>query len=305
MQTSKASAVLFADLCQHVRKLPDHKGEVWMTCPNCGKPRKHFSFSERGANCFACGWQPPLSVLAQKLGLPDNRPYIEPKPLSVPGLYRQNTEHFTAIASRCAFRGDVVARWQSYKPLSEKTIRDRNLGVGIVPGTCPHERLVVPLYEQGKVVGIRARALSCQCKKWLSPSGSILPLYNAEALSRGQVVVIVENPVDALLVQERWGYIAIATMGATIWKDGWTPLLKAAQPELALVAFDHDLPGNGAQSANEYRQMVAEWKAKHPNAPRIPDSAGPKRMAAFIQAKIPSQLFKWPEGAKDFGELLA
>ena len=121
--------------------------------------------------------------------------------------------------------------------------------MGVLPASrCHHERLTVPVIDGSMIVGIRGRSLGCECGKWLAAGGTtldMLPLYNCQALGTGQVVWIIENPIDALMVGERTDYIGVATYSVSYWREAWTEALTLARPELVVIAYDNDLVGNG------------------------------------------------------------
>lgn len=291
---------LFDDLARHVRGAPDRKGEVWIPCPACGKSGRHFSFSVRGAFCLKCGAKYSLRQLAERLGLPDNRPYAAPvaapRPAPAPRAWQR---HADGLMRSYAQTPGAVQAWQSYKPLSADAIRQNWLGLGCLPGRpCQHRRLIVPLFKARRCVGFRARRFECDCEpKWDTPAGSELTLYHADAVRPGQPVWIIENPADALLLGERLGAIAVATLGVSIWKDGYTDRVRRAAP--VIVAFDHDAPGNATAP-----DVIRAWQAAHPGA-RAPQR-GVKLVNRLRAEGLDAVLYDWPgypPGA-DWGDIL-
>jgi hypothetical protein len=155
------------------------------------------------------------------------------------------------------------------------------------------------------IVGLRGRAIGCKCAKWLAPGGTNLqlyPLYNEAALRPGCVVWIVENPIDALLLTARTDFVGVASYSVAYWQDRWTAALQAAQPELVVVAYDQDLPGNGG--AARRREFEHEWLKTHPRLPTW--SAGPKLANRLQAAKLPAVLFDWGKAPHkmDIGSLI-
>ena len=283
----------YAALVHGLRVQPDRKGEVWLPCPECGKDKRHFSFSTRGAKCFVCGYRPSLRKLTEQLlgdraAAPVSRP--EPAPLK-PRPWQGQAD---VLARSFAQSPGTVEAWQAYKPLPVQVIRGYQLGLGIWPGglfwpgkeanraewgnpafydkdqgpwwKCLHRRLIVPLFSAGEQIGgFRCRAIECPCKKWLSPGGSELVLYNAGAIRHGQELAIVENPADALLVASHW-LPAVATLGVTIWKDEYTEILRSTQPSKLMVCFDNDGPGQqggvklvGKLRASGFEAHTFDW----------------------------------------------
>lgn len=337
---------LFAALVAHVRGTPDRKGEVWIACPNCGKEGRHFSFhAAEGAFCFVCGYAPPLAQLADRLGLRDRRPYSPPAPLYKrprPPKDAPWMERSEQLAERFAAAPDAIECWRTYKPLPASAVQSYQFGVGVFPGlvfkrgerweVCNHRRLIIPLRAGGEITGFRCRVIDCGCTKWISPSGTELPLFNGARLSAGKfqsqtdktrarehllgdchgspvennVVMIVENPADALLAEAQLSYAAVATLGVGIWREEWTQAFADAQPEMTVIAYDHDLPGNGASSEREHRQMVAAWSAQRPGV-KPPVPGGVRLANKLLAARVPAARYPWPESTPlgyDVGELL-
>lgn len=325
-------AALFAVLVRHYGAEVDRRGWVHVKCPNCGKDgtRKdiHFSFSENhGAKCQACGYGANLKQLASKLGLLDQP--IEP----APPIVRREPEikHYAWMDDLPAYLKDYTCndsrweKWADYRNVPGEVVARYYLGVGVFPpysSQCQHPRLMVPMFQGGMPVAFRGRAISCNHAKWLSTSmGGRAPLlYNgaillhekdrlstlpgqfdlADALGpycRDRVLFIVENPVDCILFESA-GLSAVATLGVTMWTQErpWTALLRQARPKLVVIMYDHDLPGNGASSQAQYREMVDAWSAKH-NTLTPPVSNGIRLANELNQAGITAVTYRWPESA--------
>lgn len=276
----------YAILVQGLGKSPNRKGEVYVPCPRCKKSDQHFSFSPRGALCFTCGFKPSLRKLVNLLlggatFTPD--PVIIPAPKPRP--WQSHPEQLADSFSQTPGNASI---WQAYKPLPDDAIRQHQLGLGVFPGglayrqdgawvRCEHRRLIVPLFEGGRVVGFRCRAFECDHKKWLSPGGTQMVLYNAPAIRAGEALLVVENPLDALLLCACWGLGAVATLGVTIWKPEYTQLLKAAPPSVTVFGYDSD-------------PNAVKWARK--------------RADELTRQGLCSQPFDWSlsPGIKDFGE---
>lgn len=303
-------ASLFERLCQRLNARPDRRGEVHVNCPFCGKEAKrgqvHFSFSERGAKCLVCGESAGLRRLAEVYGLDGAQAWTPPTPRAeAPRRTLDRSADFARWCDEWARNPRAVDAWQKYKPLPEQVIRAHRLGLGRFPkyaSQCQHERLMVPLYQDGKVVGIRGRALDCEHDKWLSPAGSKCALYNAEHLGRaaGRVVWIVENPIDALLLELALpDAVAVATLGVSMWQEEWTGRIAQARPASVIVAYDNDRPGNGGGETGR-----AVWLATHPKD-LLPN--GVKLANRLLAAGVRARLFPWPADAPvhmDIGDVL-
>jgi len=304
---------LYDELLNFTHAHVDHFGEAHIDCPECGHPVKpnqtHCSFSERGWYCFVCGASGSLEALARLLGLGE-RTYIpqathpNPKPLTVPP-WRLHSESWLEKYQLHPRRFEL---WSHYKPLALQTIVDHRLGVGRLPASrCSHDRLIVPVFWGMTLVGLRGRRIDCDCPaKWLPAVGTpleILPLYNAQALGKRQVVFIMENPVDALLLtQEKAPWVGLSIYSTSYWKQDWVGEIKAADPEMVIIALDNDLVGNGGAAQRDV--FAAEWKRTHND--RLPKPRGVFIANQLNAAGIPATLFDWgvaPNKA-DIGDLL-
>jgi hypothetical protein len=302
---------LFEDLMYHTGAVPDRRGEHHITCPDCtheSTPRApHCSFNEQGWFCFSCGAGGSLKSLAERLNVPvSERPQITPrKSLQEAPRRAYPWQHDPDILYAYESHPQRFLAWERYKPLPRPVIEAKRLGVGRLPSSkCPHERLIVPVLDEGEMVGLRGRSLGCECGKWLVAAGTHLnrqPLYNQDALTNNQVVWIVENPVDALMVAVSTPFVGLASYSTSWWRAEWTEVLKLARPELVMVAYDQDLVGNGG--GDRRAEFVAEWLKSHP---RVPESRGIKLVNTLLAAGIHAVLFPWKDKPYkyDIGSLL-
>jgi len=320
----------FRLVCEAVGVAPDQSKTYSIPCPQCGKGGKHFAFNYRFARCFKCGYQPFLRELLKDLGgevqVAAEQPVVKPRKwqLQAQGLL----ENFTKTP------GNIQA-WQSYKPLPEQVIVQYQLGSGVFPdlwhhediGTpdyidrdghphwrCRHKRLIIPLLVNGAVVGWRCRSINCSCPRWLSPGGSRLLLYNGGRIGSPNLdtligdssspeppvrfLFIVENPIDALLIEHFWGHWAVATLGVAIWRKEWTQAVKDSSLP-SLVAYDNDPSGNATDPV-----LIQAWIKQHPGI--APPLMGPVVVRRLRRAGCKSGLFTWPNGLErgtDIGDL--
>jgi hypothetical protein len=323
-------STLFDQICSKVNQAPDRRGQVYIPCPACGKEssRKnvHFVFSEtKGAICFVCGYKASLKMLAERLGVEKDAPYKPPVyHVAAPKTIRAwegMIENHLENASKQA-----KIKWKAYKPIDDTVIDNYRLGWGFFPkmtSQCAHERLLVPLIAGGKIVGLRGRAVDCQCPKWLSILGSEPKfLYNGGQLSqnneerlqrhlglstspfaRGEIILIVENPIDALMVEQSANVRAIATLGVTSWCEEWTQSLVECRPALILVVYDNDLAGNTSNP-----ELIAKWRKKNPMIKDAPTPNGVRLVNNLLRAGLPASLYHWPAGSPekaDIGMLLS
>lgn len=322
----------FEQVCEAVGVTPDASKTYHLDCPQCGKGQKHFGFSSKWAHCFRCGYKPTFKQLLSDLGhgRPEVTAYVPVRKRRWwQGIANELAENFTLTPEN-------VAAWQNYKPLPEEVITAYHLGSGVFqnlwfrddPGRqpdwldpqggahwqCEHPRLIIPLYSNGQVVGFRCRSMTCSCPRWLSPGGSRLLLFNGGRLespaldvSLGdacmsapgtRVLLIVENPIDALLIEHYWHHWAVATLGVSIWKSAWTDILLGLEIE-SVVAYDNDAPGNTTDP-----EILHRWEVEHPKVE--PPLNGKKLVRKLIQAGCRSHLYRWPRGLPkgfDVGDL--
>lgn len=262
--------------------------EYYIDCPDCGRTKnlKRCSFSDRGYFCFSCGEGGGLGKLAEQTGLGEREytpmPRRKENPPEPPPAWILNPPTYPI----------AVDAWQKYAPiLTPEIITEKRLGMGVLPqSACKHARLILPIYVDGLLVGLRGRSLDCDCPKWLAPGGTKIvryPLYNIEAVQPGSVVLIVENPIDALLIGLTGDAVGVATYSTSYWLDIWADALIDKRPQIVVVAYDNDLPGNGG--AHRRDEMIAEWLKTHD---RVPKARGIK-LANELQPRLPVVLYDW------------
>jgi len=328
-----------------------HGGEDSGPCPFCGGDDRFSVQRDRNGQCvWLCRhctqakWKDAIAYLMQRDSLsfrdvlrqyedykPPERRQVQPtvrqkpKPKQTPSWWHMPAGEF---ASRY-MNDDAAALWRQYKPVTPAVVQKYRLGYGALPEPtrCRCPRLLLPIFDEAdRLVCVRGRLLSeCPCmekpKKWLASGGFTLPqlpLYNNQ---RAGILVILENPVDAILMTEnqaqaaRWlraGFPDMTqrlrdTMISSI-KDGLPPIVGAAtlsiyywqphwQPNarMVIVAFDNWLSGNGG--ANNRRRMVQEYLKDNPKR-AVPESRG-----ASLATEIGAYLYNWQGfGGKDYAE---
>lgn len=316
---------LFDDLCialgpRLTGRYP--KEEAHIPCPQCQRyeqTQMKFSFSRKGGHCFVCGYNVSLGQLAVMAGIrrgtdgAEPRAVVRPQPLpqradeQAPPWWLRQSSKFLYTYTHARNRVDA---WQSYKPVTEFTIRKYELGVGGLPGyeqskACTHERLIYPVYLKHKLVAFRGRSFLPECAgcpKWLSAYGSTVSLWGIDDVDIGDMVIIAENPVDAMLtMQVRPDIKAIAsTGGAATWQSWFTEHLRLKYPSKVVVWYDNDLAG----SPNDETRAILEahrrkaWQERHPGdaPPKATQPNGPRIANVLRTAGVPAQLYAWPEG---------
>lgn len=241
---------------------------------------------------------------------------------------------------RAAFRARfpyVEEAWRGYKTIPSEMANRYNLGHGMTPASrCHHNRLLVPMFAGGRLVNIRGRRLACDCPKWVSSGGwslDSIPLFNCDEIVPGSVVVIGENPIDAIMGMTERGqarlynlvyrellppalttmlelahrgkrmFSPVATLSTSYWRNEWTQSLIAAQPSQVIIAYDNDLPGNGG--GRHRSQALRDWQKTHPkNLP--PKSRGPLLANRLREDGLPITLLQWESRryGTDIGDIL-
>ncbi|HXF62311.1 MAG TPA: hypothetical protein VNK95_11885 [Caldilineaceae bacterium] len=158
---------LFDNVHASLQGTPNRRCFYNADCPFCGKPAKpghnHFGYNETGYRCFVCGAKGALEQLAGHLRLsthgyarPTHVPPPEPKPIA---RWRQNPAQLLDRYRDHPRRFDA---WRRYKALSAQTVSRFDFGLGRLPfqredGSwylSRQEWLIVPLYEDGQLVGL-------------------------------------------------------------------------------------------------------------------------------------------------------
>lgn len=315
-----ATNSIFDTLCDRLHVEPDSRGECWVTCPACGKDRKHFSFNEHAGHCFACDYSGSLAQVAELLQIqPDERtrPAGHAQKPQAPRQWQNRPDIWL---DRYCGALDRVTRWQGYKPLSLDSISRCRLGVGKLPlwserthswYDYPHRRLIVPVFgADGRCVAFHGRAClpDDDGPKWLSASGSDKrALFVVGALVAGCTVVICENYADAILAYQVEPSACYIPVGGLSWQAAWTDQIAAARPAQVLVWLDHDLSGNGsryhaAELLALWREKVEARRAANPALavrpfPKPPIPRGPKIANDFLAVGVKARRFEWWRGA--------
>lgn len=254
----------FNDLLFHFNVRPDYRGDCHITCPYCGKsPPNHCSFSDAGFICFVCQEKGNLRRLYSKVVDPEkaplNIPKIKFKRSILPTVKRvPYWKKLTKLQYMTKFitPHDVEYLWDTYyKTIPNDIVANSFLGYGKLPRSkCKHHRLILPMFDKNdKLVCIRGRRIDCDCPNWLASGGwhlDEIPLFNSMNINQGDIVVIGENPIDALLsnsqslgglIDETSPITGVATLSVAYWKPHWTLSLKKAYK--TIIMYDNDQPG--------------------------------------------------------------
>lgn len=293
-------ADLTQTLAHHLNVQPDRRGDYHADCPWCGKEPKrgqtHFRFSKSGGFCHVCQTGAGIVTLV-RLILGNEAPIVPSRPIAPkpPKIYSWQSKAVHLVET-FARHPQNLERWAKYRKVPAEIVHTHKLGFGTLPASrCYHPRLIVPVFDGERIVGLRGRAVGCECGKWLSSGGSQYALYNVASLGKRRAVFITENPVDALMLAAKWSVGAVATLGVGIWRDSYTEYLKKAQPIRVVVAYDNDQPGNGG--------WLDKWLEDHPR-PIMPH--GVKLVSRLRKARLRAELFDWGDlpYKTDIGDLI-
>lgn len=308
---------LYAELFNHFgQPEADSRGWHHVQCPVCGaeaswkKPK--FSFSNRGYQCFGCERKGNLKNLAKIVGLWTDSPGQAPKPREMPMPPPAPKKEKPAWLNHAQSLVDTYTNhpqrfqlWQDYKPVSKETIIKHNFGVGILPGQ-KETRLIVPLYQNGAIVGFKGRALADSKSpiKWIAAKGSeVKLLWGFEHVPKNtRMLWICENYVDAALVKQMTGYDAISAGGSRVLTLEEMYAIRSLNPVQVVVAYDNDLVGSPHPETRERleKEYIENWKQRNPDAttlPTIPSSRSEPIAAGLRAAGIRAYVFPWPKDA--------
>lgn len=331
------------------KQASSHGGEYHAPCPFCGGTDRFVCQLDRNGqtlwlcrSCTGAKWQDAISYLMRRDGLafqdvlkryegykPQPKPKASPvakrKPTSRPAWFGMSPDDYaTAYMTE-------ADKWQQYKPVTQDAIARYRLGYGVLPSPtrCQCPRLLVPIFDNGRLVCLRGRLISkCTCtpkpQKWLASGGFTLdnlPLYNNRPSG---IVVILENPVDAIMMTEnptqavKWlaagmphlklkikdalidaigkglpPLTAVATLSIYYWRPEWV-----IDAGMTFVAFDNDLSGNGG--ADRRKAMMDAYRQNNPERP-LPEPRG-----AALATQLNACLYNWHGFAgKDYGDYIA
>lgn len=209
-----------------------------------------------------------------------------------------------------------VQMWQDYKPIPESTIVKERLGVGVLPMSyCRHERLILPVYENGILIGLRGRQLACKCGKpnksgdlildrWLNAKGTKKAIYGLYDIHPGKPLWIVENNADRLLLEstyaeQEWSAVSPLTGVATVWEPQWIQYVLTVAPSQVIIAFDND------EAGQPNREILRQFYIDNPD--RKPGLGGQKLRKQFAEYGITARLWAWEKGSPkgaDIGSFL-
>lgn len=294
------------------RKTSNQSGWYYFTvCPFCSAgPRKSAAHEQRGFRCFVCGWH-GADDLAATLGLAG---YERPAPRPQEAPRKPAYWHHNPQAYQDGYLGhlDRLRLWQAYKPLTLESISRYQLGVGVLPASkCKHSRLTYANVEApGPPQGFRGRALGCNCPKWLTAGDSGVWLWGASLLRPGAKVLMVENPIDAILCMQRWpGCVAVAsTGGANGWNDEMLEQIAESKPAGVKQIGDNCHAGlPNAETVEYVLRVVNPAREAEGKQPLTISKRWPQHAAMLRRLGVPVAAHAWPAGTPyqyDAGQMI-
>jgi hypothetical protein len=236
-------------LAHHIAKVSNaeiasHNQYYLSECPYCGNDNhSHISsrFGETNVGtffkCFACGKATSIYMLGVKLGIINPDEDEEPEETVIKPLVKQSSlpdwwNKRWQLLEQYQNNREKIYMWAQYKNVRPDEIEKYALGYGYLPHTTT-PRLIVPVFDGKELIGFRGRLVDNpegnQVKwlstKGLSPSNMKNPPFYSRAKDYSHLFVV-ENMVDAILVNERTPHTAIPTMSVTYWNESWTEKIR-------------------------------------------------------------------------------
>lgn len=316
---------------------PDSRQWIHVPCPQCnaapatGYGDTHFSFSSKGGHCFVCHYTCSLKELVDLTDAPEveEGTHRVRKITNTKGWldFSANKKLLYHLISDWNTRSGGYNMWSAYKKGIPPSVYDfYKMGIGELPdkaSRCNHTRLIIPLIGGGDIFGLRARHISCDCPKWLGISGNKKFLFNGGSLvnsteeerkgslgkslfkiTNEDTLYIVENPIDSILLYEKFGKKSVATLGITMWEDKWYDIIAEASPKKVIVLFDNDLMG--APNPETYKQQCIV-RSQKTGVFLEPTPLAFTRVKELKDRGVAASVYRWPDGSPhkmDVGMLL-
>lgn len=222
-------------------------------CPSCGKDRKFgVNVSLNRTNCFSCGFhETPMNLLihleslstyneafvflgafdpTKVIDTPLN--YIKEKTGSLPDGYR-------LITIGDSVTGELARKYMSKRGFDLDFLTMKGIGY-CVEGPY-YGRIIIPFYEEGRLIYFNARQFLNLADKHKNPSmdefgiGKSLLMYNADCLKVYDKSYLMESAMNCLT----WGDDAFGIGGKTISQYQLTRIL-LRKPKRLVIVLDPD-----------------------------------------------------------------
>lgn len=145
------------------------------------------------------------------------------------------------------FKGVLGAKYLKYlrhRGLRRSTIRSCKLGY-VHNDQIMGRRIIIPIYENGKLVGYQGRAVNKDPKKYKFAKGMDTKklLYNIDNCN-GKEVLVTEGVFDAIMLCQ-WGYNAVAIFGLYLTPEKVYKIVEKGV-ERIVFCLDSDKPAQNA-----------------------------------------------------------
>lgn len=271
---------------QIVRRLGDYslrKGgtEYIFSCVWCGRKKLEVNFNKGRFNCLRCKEGGSVRWLAKrlKLGGADlrhqvaseifNKAFyseIKSKEISIPG-YDGSLYYNSEISRYIKERGVDI-------------YRACRLGWGSTSDINLYGRLIIPIFEQGKIVCYVARSVNGCLPKEICPPSTVVNrshfLYNLDEIREGDRVILVEGIFGCEAVL-KMGHKCVASMGSNL-SDVQVGKLVATRPRSINIMYDGDLAGR--KGATEAFSKIFKRFSKGVYIVKLPDGKQPDTLTS-------------------------
>jgi DNA primase len=205
----------------------------------------HLYCSKEVFYCQKCNAKGNVFELAKQLGVPFREVYKNPLPEKItPELISTMEKEIQQEQSELQTSAGLL--WLKNRGFTEETIEKFKLGYSKY-----YDGISIPQYQNGQPVSIKYRPFNPKPDKYKRKQGTPSVLFNMDSVDGKEEITIVEGEFDCIVgVQAGLKNIISITVGATTWKEEWTPLLKGFKK--IYLCLDSDEKGR------EGTQKIAE-----------------------------------------------
>ncbi len=290
----------FADFGIHLSAgaLPNAKGEISSTCPQCSKDRKKknarclsINVDKEAWHCNHCAWVGGLSQGAKRPGRPEHwaaPQYRKPDPIPQGKVWQQSWLSSRGIPDNVILK-NRIEYGLAYMPQLEEEV----------------ETVSFPYFRNGELINRKYRTI--KDKHFRLEAGCELVLYGLDDIKAGEPLVWVEGEVDKLSV-EAVGFFNVVSVpnGAPSPESrDYSSLFnfldadreKIESASRHIIAVDNDIPGT--RLANELSRRLGiekcakvNWPEGHKDANEVFLKHGAEELGWYIDNAEP---IRWRE----------
>lgn len=231
---------------------PAPRGWLSGDCPDCGAQNKFgIHLGQNRSNCFKCAYhEKPLDILIKiekfttyiqaykYLGTFTDAEYLEIKLDFLESKSVELPESFRLISLGTSFVSKLAQKYMQNRgfKLLELSMR----GVGYCTKGEYHTRIIIPYYQQGKLIYFNARQFMDVGPKFKNPKvedfgiGKSMLIYNVDALAMFNRIYLVESATNSLTLGER----AIAIGGKILSNYQKDLILRSGIKEVIIILDD-------------------------------------------------------------------